>query len=82
MLVFSFFNWQNEPIHMGHRDFRCPFCPKKSGTKQHMQYHIRTHTGEKPFKCYLCDKKFNRKESRDQHIKIIHQQWIHELTYE
>ena len=32
-----------EPIRIGPKEFKCPFCNKKSGTKQNMQRHIQTH---------------------------------------
>ena len=79
IIFFFLFNWQKEPIHLSYMEFGCPFCPKKSGTKQHMQYHIRIHTGEKPFKCFLCNKKFTQKSSCDLHIRTVHQKmnsWI------
>ena len=63
---------QNEPIFMGQRDYRCPFCPKKSGTKQHMKYHIRIHTGEKPYSCDYCTYASKTKENLTKHISTQH----------
>ena len=63
---------QNKPIYMGPRDYRCPFCPKKSGTKQHMQTHIRIHTGEKPFCCNYCNYASSDKGNLNKHIALHH----------
>ena len=63
---------QNEPIYMGPRDYRCPFCPKISGTKQHMQTHIRIHTGEKPFSCKYCNYASSDKGNLNKHIVKHH----------
>ena len=63
---------QNEPIHVGKKDYRCPFCQKKSGKKQHMQKHIRTHTGEKPFHCTFCHYACNALANLNTHIAKRH----------
>ena len=54
---------------MGPKDYRCPFCSKRSKKRQHMQNHIRTHTGELPFECEMCGKKFNQESNCYSHMR-------------
>jgi uncharacterized Zn-finger protein len=52
--------------------YRCPFCPKISGTKHNMQNHIRTHTGEKPFICTFCPYACSTKGNLKTHVANKH----------
>ena len=64
---------QNKPIYMGlNQGYRCPFCPKISGTKHNMQNHIRTHTGEKPYTCSFCSYAGTQKVCLNRHLATHH----------
>ena len=60
------------PIRVGPKDFACPFCPKRTKTKNNMTQHIRIHTGEKPYKCQHCPYAGTYKHDLDKHIKKYH----------
>ena len=69
----SFIELQNVPIKLGHQEFGCPFCPKTTLRKDHMQNHIVTHTGERAYKCSYCPKAYTVYRSLFRHIKTTHE---------
>ena len=56
-------------VQIGPNGFVCPYCPKISKRRGHLEEHIRTHTGEKPFTCPYCYFSCAKKSNLTNHIQ-------------
>ena len=63
---------QIEPVRLGARQYKCPFCNKIMKDKSDMKKHIRIHTGEKPYSCDYCPRTFASTSHCYSHIRNVH----------
>ena len=63
---------QIEPIRLGARQYKCPFCIKIMKDQSDVKKHIRIHTGEKPFSCDYCPRTFATSSNCQSHIRKVH----------
>ena len=63
---------QIEPVRLGVRQYKCPFCDKIMKMKADVKRHIRTHTGEKPFSCDYCPMTFSHTGNCNSHVRNVH----------
>ena len=52
--------------------YECMCCEYSSGSRNHMQYHVRRHTGEQPFQCSTCGQRFTVKSNLLRHCRTKH----------
>ena len=58
--------------HLGEKPYKCPYCTKGFGRKDHMENHIRVHTGEKPYGCSFCTYRAAVKSDVNMHVRRRH----------
>ena len=75
-VIFKIFKWsiflQIKPIHIGTRQYGCPFCAKIMKSMGDMKRHIMFHTGEKPFSCEYCPYSSSQKVHLNSHVTNNH----------